>query len=141
MENYFWQLGYMDNMRKNFLEWNELKHGIDADGNIPTFQEREIWWCRIGLNIGHEMDGKGAQYSRPVLVVRKFNERIFFGVPMTTKIKDSPYYHRITFRGKEQCAILSQLRLWEARRFTSKMGKLSPSHFKILIEEIKNTIG
>ena len=43
----------------------------------------------------------------PVLIVRKFNPHIFFGVPLTTKIKQNPYYLPIRFKDREQCVMLS----------------------------------
>ena len=40
-------------------------------------------------------------YNRPVLIVRKFNPHIFFGVPLTTKIKQNPYYLPMRFKDRE----------------------------------------
>ena len=42
-----------------------------------------------------------------VLIVRKFNPHIFFGVPLTTKIKQNPYYFPMRFKDREQCVMLS----------------------------------
>src|SRR3977135_3027575 len=42
-----------------------------AQHHTPTFQEREIWWRSVGVNVGHEMDGKNQFYNLPVLIVRK----------------------------------------------------------------------
>jgi mRNA interferase MazF len=99
---------------KDFSEWHRLKTELQQRQGSPNPNQREIWWCSVGLNLGHEEDGKGTQFSRPVLVVRKFNRRIFWGVPLTTQIKDKLHYHRIYFKEQEQCAMLSQLRLWKA---------------------------
>jgi mRNA interferase MazF len=71
-------------MEKDFTGWHQLKTQLQAEHCAPTFQQREIWWGCIGLNLGHEMDGKGQSYQRPVLIVRKFNPHIFYGVPLTT---------------------------------------------------------
>lgn len=79
-------------MEKDFNNWNLLKKILDDKKSYPNIRQREIWWTSIGINIGHEENGKGGSYSRPVLVVRKFNKHIFLGVPLTTKIKDNPYY-------------------------------------------------
>ena len=38
----------------------------------------------MGVNVGHAMDGKNQFYHRPVLIVRKFNPHLFFGVPLTS---------------------------------------------------------
>lgn len=103
-------------MEKNFDEWNLLKQKLDKNHKSPTFKQREIWWCSIGLNVGHEENGKNKLFNRPVLVVRKFNNNIFLGVPLTTKIKNNKFYHAIHLHGKNQCAMLSQIRVWESKR-------------------------
>ncbi len=79
----------------------------------------------MGSNIGDEENGKGVVHSRPILVVKKFNKNIFWGIPLTTQIKENPYYHKIVFQGKEQCAMISQLRLWDAKRLSSQMGQIT----------------
>jgi len=28
---------------------------------VPRFSEREIWWCSVGVNVGHEADSKHEQ--------------------------------------------------------------------------------
>jgi len=73
--------------KKDFAGWNTLKQNLDnrQNASVPTIEEREIWWCSIGINVGDEEDGHNALYNRPVLVVRKFNTRIFWGVAMTTQ--------------------------------------------------------
>ena len=127
-------------MTKDFLGWCELKAKINEHYKTPTFQEREIWWCSIGTNIGHEEDGKGLYYRRPVLIIRKFNRRIFWGIPLTTQIKEKHYYHRIAFKEQEQCVMLSQLRLWESKRLNRKMGKLDQQQFEEIREKLKSML-
>lgn len=127
-------------MNKNFEDWHKLKKYLDEEHNAPTFRQREIWWCSIGLNIGHEENGKGEDYSRPVLILRKYNNHLFFGVPLTTKVKDNPFYHKINFRGRTQCAMLSQARTFEGKRITDKMGKITTQEFEKLKEDFKSKI-
>lgn len=127
-------------MEKNFDYWNDLKKYIDTNHNCPTFREREIWWCRIGLNIGHEENGKGEDFSRPVLILRKYNNHLFFGVPLTTKIKENPYYHKIIFKGLLQCAMMSQERTFESKRITDKLGKITTEEFEKLREYFRRII-
>jgi mRNA-degrading endonuclease toxin of MazEF toxin-antitoxin module len=124
-------------MEKDFKEWGNLKKKLDCQNRSPSFEEREIWWCSIGLNIGHEEDGKSELFSRPVLVVRKFNSHIFLGVPLTSKIKEHhKFYHKIHFKDKEQSIMLSQIRVWESKRLTRAKGKLSVEQFK----EVRNLL-
>jgi mRNA interferase MazF len=122
---------------KDFDNWNDLKKSIhNDDKGLTIFQERDVWWCSIGLNIGHEQDGKGDYFNRPVLVIKKFNNRLFWGVPLTTQIKDNKYYYRFTLKGKEQCVMLTHLRLYDAQRLTDRMNRLSENEFN----EIKNKL-
>jgi len=127
-------------MHKDYEHWHKVKTEINNSHNPPTFKTREVWWCAVGSNVGDEMDGKSEFYTRPVLVVRKFNKNIFFGVPLTTQIKENPYYYKINFKDKTQCVMLSQFRLLDSKRLRSKLGKLSPEQFSSVREEIKKII-
>jgi len=127
-------------MPKDFNSWNNFKQDTDKKESRPPFSQREIWWTHIGLNIGDEENGKSSVFSRPVLVVKKFNNHIFWGIPLTTQVKEKPYYHKISFQEKEQCLMISQLRLFDAKRFTSRLGKLSPNQFKKLKELLSDII-
>lgn len=114
---------------KDFAGWHRLKESREKGAPRPTFNEREVWWCSIGVNIGHEVDGKHELFQRPVLVIKKFNSRIFWGVAMTTQIKDDRHYFPIEFRGRKQCVMLSHLRLYDAKRLHDPMGTLPHKQF------------
>ena len=64
------------NMNKDFEAWSKLKITLDCEHNAPVFNEREVWWCCIGVNIGDESNGKNRLHNRPVLVLRKFNKNL-----------------------------------------------------------------
>ena len=117
-------------MQRDFTEWTHLKQKIQARNIPPRFSERELWWANIGENIGHKENGKGSQFSRPVLILRKFSTHLFWGIPLTTQLKDTPYYHKIIINGREQCLMTSQLTRWDAKRLTTRMGKLTTKEFK-----------
>lgn len=128
------------NMEKDYTDWHYFKTLLNNQDRTPTFQEREIWWCSIGLNIGHEVDGKHQYATRPVLIVRKFNPHMFLGVPLTTKVKQNPYYHHIHLKGQDQCVLLSQLRLWSGKRLRNQLGKLSQEQFNGVRNALKNML-
>lgn len=69
-----------NNMYKDFDKWNKRKKIIHEYVNETTheFNQNEVWWCALGLNIGDEEDGKNELYERPVLIVRKFNKRFMW---------------------------------------------------------------
>lgn len=127
-------------MKKELDSWNLLKKVIDNSSSLPTFKTREVWWCRIGLNIGHEENGKGSSYSRPVLILKKFNKHIFWGLPLSTKVKMKCYYHQILFNEKQQSIMLSQIRIFGSERLTSKMGKLSFDQFQTIRRALQDMI-
>ena len=128
-------------MIKDFAGWHKLKASLNVRENAPSFQPREIWWCSIGVNIGHEEDRKNQFYNRPVLIIRKFNSHIFWWIPLTTQIKENLYYHKINFNDKEQCVMLTHMRPLESKRLTAKMGKLSSKQFLEIVGRVKNIIG
>lgn len=79
--------------------------------------------------MGYEEDGKNNDFSRPVLIIKKFSKKLFLGIPLTTKIKEHPLYHKIHFKGKEQSAMLLQVKILDSKRLTDKMGQISSDQF------------
>lgn len=65
-----------------------------------------------------------------MLILKKFNKNIFIGVPLTTQNKQSPFYVQIEFRAKLQSVMISQIRLWDKKRLTTRLGKVSQGDFK-----------
>jgi mRNA interferase MazF len=127
-------------MEKDFIKWSDLKQKLDQSEKQLIFKERDIWWCSVGINIGHEENGKNEFFTRPVLVLRKFNRHLFYGVPLTTKVKDNKYYHLINFRGEDQCAMLSQLKIFESKRMRKRMGELPSKQFQEIRKKIAEII-
>jgi mRNA-degrading endonuclease toxin of MazEF toxin-antitoxin module len=117
-------------MSKDFGKWHPLKTKLHNVGIRPYFHEREVWWCVLGDNIGFEQDGKGNEFARPALILKKFNNEIFWALPLTTKIKKGKYYAPIDLAdGVERMVILSQLRLIDAKRLRDKVYTLPKSGF------------
>jgi mRNA interferase MazF len=102
-------IGYV----KEFDRWNEKKKWTNSkavDRNL-FIHEREVWWCSVGVNIGVEIDGKNEDFERPVLLVKKFNGLMFWGIPLTSKAKENPYIVKVEHSKGVSHANLSQLRL------------------------------
>ena len=135
-------------MEKDFKKWHGKKELIDEIKQRPFFHEREIWFCHIGLNIGFEQDGSGEEFLRPVVIIRKFTDKIFWGIPLTRskehhKInkKSEKYYYSLVFiPGVKSVAILSQIRLIDARRLARLMGMMEEKDFKMLKQKLKDLI-
>ena len=126
-------------MEKDFDRWNDCKK-VTHLHTPPLFSEGQVWWCRLGLNVGDEQDGKGHTFLRPVLVVRKFSRTVFIGVPLSTKLKENRFYGRVMFKGREQSVLLSQIRLLDARRLHEKMRELPVYEVQRIKAEIQRLI-
>jgi len=127
-------------MKKILELWNILKQKVQAKTFKPFFHEREIWWVYLGKNIGFEQDGKGKEFSRPVLILVKFNKEIFWGIPLTRREKEGKFYFNffdITTKEK-QTAILSQMKPLSSNRLQKKIGKISKTDSEKLKEKLKN---
>jgi len=112
-------------MEKTFDAWNSRKKQIDAAEPRVFFHEREIWFSHMGVNEGFEQDGKGETFGRPVIIFRKFNKQVFWGIPLTTREKSGKFYLPIDLNdGLPRKAILSQLRLMDAKRLYQKLGTI-----------------
>ncbi len=128
-------------MQKDFKNWHDKKSQIDQIIKRPFFHLREVWFCYMGINVGFEQDGKGDDFLRPVVIIRKFNNEIFWGIPLTSTIKNSKYYFPITLYNQGTgSAILSQIKLIDARRLSYKIGDISETEFSELTKKLKELI-
>jgi mRNA interferase MazF len=127
-------------MYKDFWKWHKKKEYINNKENIKSiyFREREVWWCALGVNVGFEQDGKGSEFRRPVLILKKFNQFVFLAVPLSTKTKENnKYYLQCNLGdGIPRSVIISQIRMLDTRRLMDKLGVLDEKSFF----EIKNVI-
>ncbi len=125
---------------QTYDEWNEVKKEMIEHENRFIFKVREIYWLKVGRNIGYEVYGKGDEFLRPVLVFRKFGKDSFLGIPLTSVIKDNMFHFEFTPINsyKQNCAILSQIKLFSSKRIHDKMGKISPDDFQELKVKLKD---
>jgi len=112
---------------KNFEEWNEIKIETDGKKSVIKIKEGEIRWCRIGINIGDETFGKGKDFIRPVLILKKFSGNVFLGVPLTSKIHKGSWFYVLSNNGIERSAILNQARLFDRKRLQEKIFQIYDS--------------
>lgn len=129
-------------MEKDYKFWTPIKADLhNSQNKRPGFYEREIWYCHLGENVGFEQDGKGNDFLRPVVVFKKFNKEIFWAVPLTSNIKKSRYYFVVKVsEDVKSSAILSQIRLMDAKRLGYKIGNVEVSEFEKLKKKLKDLI-
>ncbi len=124
----------------NFDQWNELKQKINFNRQAPYFKIREVWWTSIGHNIGFEQNGRNDMFERPVLITKKFNNYVFLGLPLTGKHKQGKYYFPINIDGRDTSVIISQIRLFDAKRLIRKMSVLEKETFTRIHKEFYNNL-
>lgn len=126
-------------MHKNYEVWHPIKARINnSEDKRPFFHEREIWFGYLGENVGFEQDGRGEEFLRPIVIVRKFNNEIFWGIPLTRTEKKSRYYFTFSFHESgPSTAVLSQIRLIDARRLAYKEGEIAEIDFVTLKEKLR----
>jgi mRNA interferase MazF len=126
-------------MGNDFDRWNGIKKQLAHDvPPPPAFPKNgEVWMCAIGKNLGREQNGSPRDFSRPVLVVKKFNNEIFWVVPLSTKQKPLEFYFNYNDpSGTPVAAVLAQLRLVSINRFQRNIYALPAT----LLREVRNRL-
>lgn len=126
---------------KDFNNWNLEKKLTHLSNKRITFYEREIWWAKIGVNIGVEIDGKHELSLRPVILLRKFNKDMVLIVPTTGNQKPDRYRISVSGeQGKIYYACLSQIRTVSAKRFFRKVDRIDKYNYNYLISAVVKMI-
>jgi mRNA interferase MazF len=66
---------------------------------------------------------------------------VFFGVPLSTKIKDGTFFFTFSLNDKLSSALLVQCRIYDTKRLENKIGKIAQKDFrelKIKLKELLN---
>ncbi len=122
-------------MKKDFDKWNERKKLTNAE-QPRLYTVREMWWCRLGVNVGSEQDGGEESFLRPALIIRGFGPDACLIVPLTTSLRVHALRVTVgTVDGREARANLSQIKVIDTRRLVEKIGFLD----KALFAELRKT--
>lgn len=122
---------------KDFDSWNVQKKLVDATSPKVFFHIREVWWCKLGINVGFEQDGKSEKFSRPIVILKTYSINAALVVPLTSKDKKGTYYFDLgKIGGREAKAVLSQIRFIDKRRLIKKFDVVD----KEIFEKLKSAI-
>lgn len=127
-------------MSKKLDEWNQIKKSLQDNHKTVVFKERDIFWTSIGVNVGYEQDGKGEIFSRPVVIVKKYNNNLFFGVPLSTTIREGSFFFAFDFENELSSALLVQSKVYDAKRLENKIGMISKNNFESLKSKLKGLL-
>lgn len=77
------------------------------------------------MNIGYEANGKSEDFMRPVIILKKFNQFSFIGVPLSTSPKTNKYRISVDIvDNKKAFANMSQIRNLDSKRLINKVGHM-----------------
>ena len=129
-------------MEKDFDVWNEEKKRTNAhEDYLPLYYEREVRWCRLGVNVGFEQDGTGKAFSRPVLIFKGFSRRVCLVIPLTTSTRQNKYHVSVgEVGGRKASAIISQLRLVDTRRLDQHIVTIDKDTFRRVRKAVKDML-
>jgi mRNA interferase MazF len=125
-------------MKKDFTRWHEVKEKVDnLDSTNHYFNERDIWWCYCGVNIGMEQDGKGDMFLRPVLVFKKFNRRLCWVLPLSTRVSKGDFFFPLLSESNTiRMAIIPQMRMIDIKRLINKIDLISNQEYGYIKEKV-----
>ncbi len=109
--------------------WRILKDILNKKERKIFLKKREIWRVHLGHNVGHEQNGSGDSFVRPVLVLQKLNQDTFVILPLTSKNKKGSFYFPIKFNENKSIVVLSQIKVLDKKRFIKKLGTLDQAQF------------
>ena len=121
---------------KDFEQWFKDKVMVNDKEVNHLARAGEVRWAALGVNVGSEIDGKNAGFTRPVYIVCATGPDLVLVIPMSTKLKESPGYFQIMLQSKEVSLCLHQVRTVSKRRIYGRIGKLG----KIMQDEIRGRL-
>ncbi len=111
-------------MHKDFDSWNEKKKLIEGRFSHIIFRERDIWWCSVGINVGNESCGKGKDFQRPVIILKKLNQKSFIGLPCSTKPHKGSWFYTVRVNNTINYISLHQVRMFDVNRLQRQITHL-----------------
>ena len=123
---------------QDYYLWNtkKIQTAVSKPKNVKCGY---IYWTKIGKNIGCEVFGKNANFTRPVLVLKRIDlqKSLFLGIPLSSKLKNNPYsYIFKDSKGRFQNALLDQIRIFDTRRILSRCANIDKTELKNISSKI-----
>lgn len=108
-----------------FDQWNKKKKVTNFEGVCPHFVSGQIWWAQLGQNIATEVEGKGDDFLRPVLILQRVYGNACLAIPLTSQERKGNYYFSFQDSKKRtQCALLTQIRYLDGKRLKYQLGDI-----------------
>jgi len=126
---------------EKYNRWNIKKQDIQflerPEEEKLYFKEGDVWWCSIGINIGNESYGKGKNFRRPVLVLKKLSADLCITLSLSTVLKTGTWFSDAVLNNENISVMLYQIRVLSKKRFYIKIGEFSQEDFVKTKEQLK----
>lgn len=131
-------------MEEIFDKWNEVKKVVQNDEKIRLFKQRDIFFINMGQNVGFEQNGKGENFVRPIIILKRITNQMFLGIPLSSQLKKGDWFFEFEFDTKDDVsrniAIIPQIKMFSSRRLLNKIGVIKTNDFEILKQKVKDFI-
>lgn len=124
-------------MQKEFDVWNSKKKDIENMSKRFFFKTGDVWWCSVGVNIKSESCGKGEEFRRPVLILKKLSADSFIGIPLSSKIKVGTWFIDFNLKGEKRFALLYQIRMFSTNRLQRHLAAIDERDFMRIKEKLE----
>ena len=142
----------MQYTKDDYDAWNERKYQIHSTAHHKFVKVRRVCLVESGLNAGTEQNGNidrdNDSFLRFYIILKVFNEKGFWGVPMTTAtLTESSNVHLVNYVVNENrlmenvVVLLKQLKYIDTKRVVegrTNVGTISLEDFAMIVKKIKN---
>lgn len=110
---------------KDFAGWAKFAEQVERRPRPTGLKSGIICWCYLGVNIGTEQDGRGDNFTRPVLILNILSPTQVIILPFTSKRKEGKSYMEIPINGQLESLIMNQPRTVDLRRIGDFLDEIS----------------
>jgi mRNA interferase MazF len=134
-------MSFMDDYQKTYElydDWNEEKKYTQfSRESSQNFRAGEIWWVKVGINLGDEIDGKHENFERPVLILKKYHSKLFLALPLTSRNKVGSFFKEISYNGKVGNVIFAQAKTMSSSRLLRRLHHISDNKLAEVVESYR----
>lgn len=121
--------------------WFEQKLQLNTQQRAPFFREGQTWMCQLGLNVGHEQNGGGKMFLRPVIILKKFSDKTALVLPLTSVEKKNLHTkYEVVIKNHRSFVLFEQARVIDSKRLHYKKQTLRSEIFKEIRDTFKNLL-
>ena len=140
----FWKNSKNSNKNDKINSWTLNKKKIVNSKKEIFFKERDIFFLYHWENIWFEQNWTWKDFLRPVIVLKKFWNKSFLWVSLTTTEREWDFFFNFTFLKewfkRKNTALLNQIKTFDLNRLKHKIWVIEERDFSLLKNKIKKLI-